>query len=81
MSDGWGWGGGGGDGWYCMVGYMRYICDNYFYIFLGLWDYIKGFIFIMQRSLIQRVGSILPGLHNKGYKGDNGRIGVIGGSY
>jgi len=35
----------------------------------------------MQRSLIQRVGSILPGLHNKGYKGDNGRIGVIGGSY
>lgn len=36
---------------------------------------------IMQRSLIKRIGSILPGLHNKGFKGDNGRIAVIGGSY
>jgi hypothetical protein len=35
----------------------------------------------MQKSLIQRIGSIMPGLHNKAFKGDNGRIGVIGGSY
>jgi NAD(P)H-hydrate repair Nnr-like enzyme with NAD(P)H-hydrate dehydratase domain len=35
----------------------------------------------MQKSLIKRIGSIMPGLNHKAYKGDNGRIAVIGGSY
>lgn len=35
----------------------------------------------MHSPLIRRVSSILPKLYNKGYKGDNGRIGVVGGSY
>lgn len=35
----------------------------------------------MNTNLIKRINSILPNLTNKGYKGDNGRIGVIGGSY
>lgn len=35
----------------------------------------------MHSPLIGRVSSILPKLCNKGYKGDNGRIGVVGGSY
>lgn len=35
----------------------------------------------MNANLIKRINSILPNLGNKAYKGDNGRIGVIGGSY
>lgn len=35
----------------------------------------------MQKSLIKQIGSIMPGLTNKSFKGDNGRIAVIGGSY
>ena len=35
----------------------------------------------MQKSLIKRISSILPGLTNKSLKGDNGRIAAIGGSY
>ena len=35
----------------------------------------------MQRSLIKKINSIMPILTSKSYKGENGRIGVIGGSY
>lgn len=35
----------------------------------------------MHKSLIGRVSGILPQLHSRGYKGDNGRVGVVGGSY
>lgn len=35
----------------------------------------------MRKNLIGSVSSILPQLQSRGYKGDNGRIGVIGGSY
>mgnify|MGYP003950106785 CR=1 FL=1 len=35
----------------------------------------------MHKTLIQRISSILPGHSSKHVKGDNGRIGVIGGSY
>jgi ATP-dependent NAD(P)H-hydrate dehydratase len=35
----------------------------------------------MQKSLIKSISSILPGLTNRSFKGDNGRIAVIGGSY
>lgn len=35
----------------------------------------------MRNSLIKRINGILPKLTNQLYKGDNGRIAVIGGSY
>ena len=35
----------------------------------------------MKKSIISRLNHIFPNLTKKGIKGDNGRIGVIGGSY
>lgn len=35
----------------------------------------------MSKSLIQNISRIMPILTNNACKGDNGRIGVIGGSY
>lgn len=42
---------------------------------------MSSFISMTRNSLIKRVNGILPLLHGKKCKGDNGRIAVIGGSY
>ena len=35
----------------------------------------------MKNSMLTQLSRVLPKLGSKGHKGDNGRIGIIGGSY
>lgn len=56
------------------------LCNQTLNVFLSLYSFI--YILIMQiNNLSTKILKIIPILNSKRYKGQNGKIGVIGGSF